>query len=520
MSSERFGKLRSYLWPVHKHELRKFLPMLLIAFLVGFNYNILRATKDALVVTAPSSGAEALPFLKVWIIIPIAFLMTFLFTRLSNKFSRERVFYIMMSIFLGFFFLFAFVLYPYRDFLHPNELADRVQESLPIGWHGMVAIFRNWTYTAFYVMSEMWSTMILTVLFWGFANEVTSVKDARRFYTLFGIGANCSGILAGQVATYLSRNTFNPSIPFGSDAWGQALILLNTVIILAGLLCMGLFRLIHSWGLGYASNATPEQPEAPKVKLGMRKNFKFLAKSKYLICLAVVVVTYNIAINLVEVVWKDQVKQLYPNPADFNACMGNVLTFIGIISTLIAIFVSGNVIRRLSWKGSAMITPMILLVTSIGFFSFLLLKDFGLGEIAASIGTALGFGSSPLILIVFLGSLQNCLARSSKYTFFDATKELAFIPLSLESRLKGKAAIDGVGSRLGKSGGSVIHQILLVTFGTVGASTPYVAIIIFGVIAAWILSVRALGRQFNHLTSTHETIRVEEEREPTQQPAT
>lgn len=506
MSSEGFGRLRAYLWPVHRHELKKFLPMILIAFLVGFNYNVLRATKDALVVTAPSSGAEALPFLKVWVIIPCAFLITFLFTRLSNRLSREKVFYVMMSTFLGFFFLFTFVLYPFRDFLHPNILADQFQEALPVGYHGLIAIFRNWTYTLFYVMSEMWSTMILSVLFWGFANEVTSVKDATRFYALFSIGANCSGILAGQVATYLSRQTYNPHLPFGADAWGQSLIMLNSIIIFAGFLCMALFRLLHRWGLGYGSTShREEKSQEPKIKMGMRKNFRYLAKSKYLICIAIVVLTYNISINLVEVVWKDQVKQLYPDPQQFNACMGQVLTYIGIISTLTAIFVSGNVIRRLSWKGSAMIPPYIILFTSIGFFSFLFFKNSALGDIAAL------FGITPLVVIVFFGCLQNCLARASKYTFFDATKELAFIPLSPESRLKGKAAIDGVGSRLGKSGGSVIHQILLIIFGTISASTPYVAVILFTVVASWIFAVRSLGRQFNHLVSHHETLKVPDE---------
>jgi AAA family ATP:ADP antiporter len=480
--------------------------MLLISFLIGFNYNVLRATKDALVVTAPSSGAEALPFLKVWIIIPFAFLMTFLFTRLCNRLSRERVFYVMMSAFLGFFFIFAFVLYPFRDYLHPNALADRLQEALPIGYHGMVAVFRNWTFTAFYVMSEMWRTMILTVLFWGFANEVTSVKDARRFYTFFSIGANCSGILAGQVAVYLSRQTFNPNIPFGSDAWGQSLILLNTIIIIVGILCMGLFRLLHRWGFGYGSTSNAEsKKDEPKIKMGMRKNFRYLAQSKYLILLAIIVFTYNISINLVEVIWKNQVKLLYPDPQQFNACMGQVLTYIGIISTITAIFVSGNVIRKLSWKSSAMITPYIILLTSIGFFSFLLFKNYGLGHVAALVGT------TPLVIIVFFGSLQNCLARASKYTFFDATKELAFIPLSPESRLKGKAAIDGVGSRLGKSGGAVIHQALLILFGTLSASTPYVAVILFGVVGAWIYAARSLGNQFSYLASHHETLKVPDE---------
>ena len=74
---------------------------------------------------------------------------------------------------------------------------------------------------------------------------------------------------------------------------------------------------------------------------------------------------------------------------------------------------------------------------------------------------------------------------------------MAYIPLSHESKLKGKAAIDGVGSRLGKSGGSFIHQGLLMIFSTLSASSPYVAGFLVAVIGLWIGAVRSLGKQFN-----------------------
>lgn len=474
-----------------------FLPLFVIFFLVGFNYSVLRATKDALVVTAPASGAEALPFLKVWAILPMAFLFTFLFTRVSNVLSREKIFYAMMTIFIAFFLLFTFVLYPYRDYLHPHEFADRMQSHIPMGFQGFIAIFRNWTFTAFYVMSEMWSTIIMSVLCWGFVNETTTVSDARRYYGLLGIGINFSGIAAGQVATLLSKHTYNPNLPFGTDAWGQSIFFLNIVVILAGVLCMYLFRKIHKNGFGYSSASWAKQQTTQEpIKMGLRKNFAYLAKSKYLICIAIIVVTYNIAINLTEVVWKDQVKQLYPNPNDFNGYMGKVLTGIGIIATVTSVFISGNALRKLSWTASAMISPLILLFTGVGFFSFLLFKDLGLGTVAALLG------STPLAISVFFGSLQNCLSRASKYTLFDATKELAFIPLSQESKLKGKAAIDGVGSRLGKSGGSIIHQGLLVFFGSISLSTPYVGLILLFAITAWMYAVKSLGKQFNEVIAS------------------
>ena len=338
---------------------------------------------------------------------------------------------------------------------------------------------------------------------WGFANDVTGVNDAKRYYGLLGIGINLSGILAGSVATSMSQNTFHPSLPFGATAWDQTVFLLCTVFVLAGALCMILFRYIHAKGHGYNSPSYRAQNEdGGEVKMGLRKNFSYLAKSKYLICIAVIVVMYNIAINLIEVVWKDQVKHLYPNPSDFNAYMGQVLTCIGIVATIISVFVSSTIIRKLNWTTNALISPMILLTTGVAFFFCFFFKDSGFASFAS------WFGTTPLTLCVFFGALQNCLARASKYTLFDATKELAFIPLSKECELKGKAAIDGVGSRLGKSGGSVIHQTLLMIFGTVALSTPYVAVLLLFVIVAWMTAARSLGKHFNSLVPIKKLLKI------------
>src|SRR6185295_16803334 len=99
-------------------------------------------------------------------------------------------------------------------------------------------------------------------------------------------------------------------------------------------------------------------------------------------------------------------------------------------------------------------------------------------------------------LAVFLGTTQNCFSKAAKYSVFDTTKEMAFIPLEPEHKLKGKAAIDGIGSRLGKSGSSCIHQGLYIIFCSLSASAPYVALVLLVVIGLWMAAVFSLGRQF------------------------
>ena len=200
----QFGKIRDFIWPIHGFELKKLLPMLALFFLISFVYNLLRCMKVTLVVTSEGSGAEVIPFLKVWAVLPAAVLLTYVYTQLSNRLNREQVFYTMLGLFLGFFTFFLLVLYPNRGVLELKSLAEFLQGVLPEGLQGLIAIIRHWPLSLFYVLCELWSAIVLSMLFWGFANEVTSVNEAKRFYAIFAIGANFSGIFSGQSAQFLT----------------------------------------------------------------------------------------------------------------------------------------------------------------------------------------------------------------------------------------------------------------------------------------------------------------------------
>lgn len=500
-TSPKFGKLKTFLWPIHRSEYKKFIPMAFIFFLISFNYSILRTAKDTLIVTAPNSGAETIPYIKTWIMLPSAILITYLFTRISNKFTRDKVFYIMVGIFATFFSIFLILLYPARDILQPSVICSKLENLLPLGLHGLVALIRNWPFTLFYVMSELWGAVILSVLFWGFANDVTTIEEAKRFYALFGVGANLASIISGRTTMFLSSNIFNPHIPYGSTAWDQSILYLTSAVVIISLGIIATFCFLNKKLPQLAKEkeenlAKKLDDKAPKEKMTLRKNFLQLSKSKYLICIALIVLCYNITINLVEVIWKNQVKQLHPGANEFNMYMGQVLIMTGIVSTIVALFISGNFLRKFSWTFNALLTPIIVFLTGTLFFSFFILKGSYLTFFASL------FGATPLAMSVFFGSLHNCLTRSSKFTLFDATKEMTFIPLDKDSRIKGKAAIDGIGSRIGKSSGSVIHQGLLIIFSTLTVTAPYIGFIFLGVVAVWFFAVKALGKQFTTLTNS------------------
>ena len=52
------------------------------------------------------------------------------------------------------------------------EFAAKLLESAGPRWAGPIAILRNWTFCLFYVMAELWGSVVVSLLFWGFANQV------------------------------------------------------------------------------------------------------------------------------------------------------------------------------------------------------------------------------------------------------------------------------------------------------------------------------------------------------------
>ena len=98
--------------------------------------------------------------------------------------DQKDVFYTCTIPFLFFFLAFAFVIYPNVGVLHPHAFVDKIAAVLPEGFGAPLAIIRNWSFAVFYVMAEMWGSVVASLLFWSFANEVTTVEEAKKYCEL------------------------------------------------------------------------------------------------------------------------------------------------------------------------------------------------------------------------------------------------------------------------------------------------------------------------------------------------
>ena len=75
------------------------------------------------------------------------------------------------------------------------------------------------------------------------------------------------------------------------------------------------------------------------------------------------------------------------------------------------------------------------------------------------------FNGDNLRIPLLLGTLQTIISKITKYSLFDPCKEMSYIPLDKESKTKGKATIDVLGSRFGRSVGNVTQQLLVILLG-------------------------------------------------------
>ena len=482
----QFGKWRQRLWPIHRFELKKFIPLLLLKFLISFNYVLLYNTKDTLVVTGEHSGAEVISILKGWFVLPCAFLVLLVYTKLSNRFSMQKMVYTFLTPFLLFFFVFGFILFPNKEFFTPYLLCDKLFSYVGQGHSHWIAPIYNWMNSLYYVVAELWGQVVIMLLFWTYANNITRMKEAKRYYTLFtaagDFGPMLGGALVAWIASMQSQGDFVTTVQH-----------VSTLAIIVGLLVMGVF-----WWMGRYVMTDPrlvpeeereEKKKKPKLSLG--KSFKYILSSKYLLCLAAMVIGYGLAMNLVEIAFKAHLKQLYPVANDYQNFGGKLMFYTGLIPFLVAFFAGGNILRVFGWTKTAMLTPIVVGGCGVLF----LLVSMSIGRLE---GIATLLGVTPLVIVVGIGAFQSVMGKTMKYSLFDPTKEMAFIPLDPEAKIKGKAAIDVVGSRLGKSGSSWLQAGLLDTIagGSILSVTwflaPVVAIVVFG----WLMAIKTISPEF------------------------
>ncbi|MBA5723575.1 NTP/NDP exchange transporter [Liberibacter sp. Z1] len=469
---------------VRMSEAKKFVPMTLMMFLVLFNFSTLRPLKDSLII--PNLGAEVISFVKLWCVLPSAVLFTMIYMKLSNIMDYEKLFYTITSFFVSFFAIFAFVLYPFKDFFHPSPeyIFDLAIKFPYFKW--FIYLAGKWSFALFYVFAELWGAVMINLMFWQFANRITRTDQAKRFYSMFGLIGNVGLIFAGSFIIGLSKLNDALLIRYSMMA-----------MVFSSILLMVIYRWMNVYVLTDPQQYSPKKNSSKKkLKMSVSESLKMALSSKYLGYLVLLVFCYGTAINLVEGPWKAKVRELYPLQRDYAQFMGEFVRWTGIV-TIVFMVLGSNILKNVKWFTAAIITPLMILITGGGFFLFVIFEN------QLVLLTENMIKVSPIVLAVFLGALQNILSKATKYTMFDSTKEMAFIPLDDEYRTKGKAVVDVIGGRIAKSGGAMVQSFIFIILPMATFSTilPVLAGIFFLLIILWMCVVRGLNKQYTKLVN-------------------
>ena len=226
-------------------------------------------------------------------------------------------------------------------------------------------------------------------------------------------------------------------------------------------------------------NAKPPKKSKPT----MRESMMELSKSWELKSMATMVICYNVCIELTEVLWKALLRRTYTNKSaymDFMATFSQTVGWVTVFMQLIASYI----IRGLGWKGAALLVPLSMGGLALWFFSSVAAAE----EAGDTMATAL-----------LIGTLQNVVSKVTKYSLFDPCKEMAYIPLGPEAKVKGKAAVEVFGARLGRSIGSASQQLLvLASWGSgIIQCAPQLGILYCTALLFWSKSVLTLGQLFD-----------------------
>lgn len=471
-----YNNLLSLFYVVKKSELKKFLSMSLLIFCILFNYSFIYSIKDGLIV--PNLGAQAASFIELWIILPAVFIFAMGYLKLSTLITnKEKLFYIICCFFLTFFLIFAFFLYPNLESIKPNQIfIAKLIEKLPyLKW--FIIIYNNWPLVLFNIFSELWINTLLSLLFWQYANSITPSDQAKRFYPVFALMGNFSligsGILLKQICT--NSKAIN-TIQY-----------ITILIVTVGVISMLLFKYLHIISEKEIISLVTNKHK-DKHHLSFKESLKLVFCSEYLWFIAIAVIAYGITINLSQGLWKAQIIKLYPSPEEYVLFMADYQKWVGMAS-IVMMLITSIMVRKLSWLASAITTPIIMFITGSIFFSWISFNKLIILFLPEH---------SYLMLAIFIGAIHIVFAKSAKFSLFDTTKELAYISLEENLRDKGKAAVDLLGERVGKSAGALLQSVLFIIIpnATYDDFAPLFLLVSICIWFIWLITIKSLNKKY------------------------
>jgi len=256
----------------------------------------------------------------------------------------------------------------------------------------------------FFIWASIFGVMVVTQ-FWAFASDLLNVASGQRLFGVIAIGLSCGAWIGARLSTA------------GFELLGPHGLMLASAAVLIGAAILS--RYAHSVvPAGSRSVPTTDEPPRSAQWLG---GFAVIGRSRYLVCIAALVLLLNWVTSTGEFVLSDWLAETarreapHAQAAFIGQFMGNYCASITLVGFLIQLLLVSRVMVVAGLVRALMVTP-------IAFFAGYLL-----------IGIVPVFALVQSVLIV---------QRSLDYSLLNTARSALLLPTSREAKYHAKTAID------------------------------------------------------------------------------
>lgn len=434
-----WGKFESW------EEVRKFLLMAFTFGIIIAVYWALRPIKDS-IFNAMVGGKDWLWLAKnlsVAIIIPLVIV----YSKLIDKFPRQKVFYGLLAIYAVLTACFAYAFMdPVMGLANTVPSADRY-----IGW-------------AWYVFVESFGSLIVA-LFWVIATDITLPDSARRGFPIIALFGQIGNIF-GPFVLNTRRLGLSNSAP---------IVLVCAILMMMAMAMMWYFmhttpkRLLASYH--HEAEAKLEEP-------GFLEGLKLLFSNAYLMGIFFIVSMYELIVTVIDFHFKQTTFASFSTEAETSSFLSDYATMVGIIATACIILGINNIQRLLGMRASLILLPLLL----------------GLAILTIAINP------SSLTIAFWIMALS----KAVNYALNQPTLKQLYIPTSKEARYKSQGWIEMFGSRSSKAIGFTVGGLRKVVGLEVFLyATCFTSL---GIIGCWILILNFVAKKWTRAVEKNEVV--------------
>jgi AAA family ATP:ADP antiporter len=326
--------------------------------------------------------------------------------------------------------------------------------SSVVGFWWLLERKGGWAPVAFYVWISI--VFVLNVSqFWSYANHVFDARQAKRLFGFVGAGGLLGSVAGGQITA------------FGARTVGVRFSLLVAAAVLAA--TAGLIYVIHAANRSRIPTNV-STPGTSKIA-DARGGWKVIRGSRHLRLITVTMLVTVVVAQIVDLQFNSAVERSTTTKEQSAALFGNFYTIMGLAAFAFQLLFTSRIHRALGIGVALRTLPMTM----------------GIGTVAVLVSAA-GF---PVLLLPAAMGLKVA-ENGIRYSLDQATRELLFMPVRSDVRVKAKATIDVFVQRFGKGAAALL--LLPVTLGWLPALQ--VGWIALALIVVWLVVAGAMQREY------------------------